>query len=1380
MNKKNQQNPRSTRLQQNIDIINNISNANNEVETKKKNTIKNRNCFASLDKPKSKFNRRIKQTDNIILNQNSEDNCDKSTKLEKNKQKGKSLKQSEIIPNKSDSEELIDDSKRSYNKKPNYKIETEVKNLMTRKEQKILTPIELDNIAKSKMCQIDLKNNGEPIKVVYHCGDIHITIHDNRDQEYTEVFDKLFTQIANDKEPNKVVVIAGDLLLEKWAFTPSSAELLNDLLWGLLQSCDVICIQGNHDIKKVGDKKKCALSGTMKNIQRMNSWNKHKLYFLKESGFYKYRNIMFGLSSVHDDLIIKADFIESKKDIIKIGLYHGIIAGAQFPNGQEPPKSIPLESFNGYDYVMAGDIHARNFLRSDKRVAYCSSLIQQNFGETIEHHGCLKWHILEGRCEEINIKNNYGFLTIHIDGGKIITDIKKKFPYNLHVRVIYKNTDELTTVKLCETIENILKAKDRHQIMSFTKIKEATQIDDDVKILTEEVTNINNFDVTWNMIRKQYISKIFKKESDDNNTIELTDNESIELNKIFEHHKTIMDSPQINLSTNKTTVCHKWKPLCLKFKNMFIYGDKESEIDFTKLHGIVGLLADNYSGKSTLIDILSFCLYGEHTKGSHTVDILNKKIRIGDGKELYCQLLFESNGEQYIIRRETNIKKQKPEIVQFDTSLYNVTKKQHMDPGKNNATMISLVGEYDMIKLTNMVLQKQSDLFSLGSAAQKTRLEEILGLEIFSQMKSLTTKMLSNATSSETLLKNLTNVVNKKELLETIKQSDNQLQINEDKLRKNHVAIGEKNKQIKLEQQIPTPVEEEEFNFDIDQANVDSTNILSEINKLQNEINKYVPKGDKSITNRQKEINKLNKDLNKLNRQIVNYEKGRLLEEIQQDRAIIKSKITKKKKELAQQSKHKKSYDDNITRITELKPQFNKFNELTKESERQELQLTNTKNNLHNNIRLFDKFKNYDCNKKCSNCGKECEQCANNPFANEAINMKKIIDTQNQEIVSINSTIEKINNDKNSCLSDYTEYNNLKSINTNLKLNDILKNIDNLNKQLTDLNNELKQNTSERTNDKNNKIYEEQNNRFRNEIKSIKKTRNIHTLIVNNNNKISELKLNNELILANIDKYNNNKHKRDLYKKQMNAKLLSNQRLAQYDSEKEDLSTMNTNLIKHNAELTQLIKESNTIIKIYDDNMELLYNKQAEIDLLSKYKAMVATDGIPSTLITRFMKNIEDRANMILSQIAKFSVVIINNATLREENSRQSTKSDKIALERLLKGKLLSMYKKENDSIYPYESCSGFEEFILNIAVRIGIAENALFNNPNFFVIDEGMFSRCDQKNLMKTSCIFEILKKKYDFVLLISHDMTVKGFCDGPQLYINKNEKGVSHISNV
>ena len=108
-------------------------------------------------------------------------------------------------------------------------------------------------------------------------------------------------------------------------------------------------------------------------------------------------------------------------------------------------------------------------------------------------------------------------------------------------------------------------------------------------------------------------------------------------------------------------------------------------------------------------------MYGEHTKGSQSVDILNKKIDIGNGKELYCQLLFESNGEQYIIRRDVNVKTNNPKTVQFDCTLYNVTKGEYI----NSNRMVDLVGEYDMIKITNMVLQKQSDLFSLGPADQK-------------------------------------------------------------------------------------------------------------------------------------------------------------------------------------------------------------------------------------------------------------------------------------------------------------------------------------------------------------------------------------------------------------------------------------------------------------------------------------------------------------------------------------------------------------------------------------------------------------------------------------------------------------------------------------
>ena len=51
-----------------------------------------------------------------------------------------------------------------------------------------------------------------------------------------------------------------------------------------------------------------------------------------------------------------------------------------------------------------------------------------------------------------------------------------------------------------------------------------------------------------------------------------------------------------------------WKIKRFEWSNMFSYGE-ENVIDFTKLNGIIGMFAPNASGKSSLLDAISFCLF---------------------------------------------------------------------------------------------------------------------------------------------------------------------------------------------------------------------------------------------------------------------------------------------------------------------------------------------------------------------------------------------------------------------------------------------------------------------------------------------------------------------------------------------------------------------------------------------------------------------------------------------------------------------------------------------------------------------------------------------------------------------------------------------------
>ena len=47
-------------------------------------------------------------------------------------------------------------------------------------------------------------------------------------------------------------------------------------------------------------------------------------------------------------------------------------------------EQLLAEDFDGYDYVMLGDIHKFQYMNEEKTIAYAGSLIQQSYGENLK------------------------------------------------------------------------------------------------------------------------------------------------------------------------------------------------------------------------------------------------------------------------------------------------------------------------------------------------------------------------------------------------------------------------------------------------------------------------------------------------------------------------------------------------------------------------------------------------------------------------------------------------------------------------------------------------------------------------------------------------------------------------------------------------------------------------------------------------------------------------------------------------------------------------------------------------------------------------------------------------------------------------------------
>ena len=95
------------------------------------------------------------------------------------------------------------------------------------------------------------------------------------------------------------------------------------------------------------------------------------------------------------------------------------------------------------------------------------------------------------------------------------------------------------------------------------------------------------------------------------------ENTLIDIKKINEELNVKL--PEDNVNRGIT-----WDVKKFEFDNMFSYGEN-NVVDFTKLNGIVGIFAPNASGKSSLLDALSFCLFDTSSRAYKAINVLNSK-----------------------------------------------------------------------------------------------------------------------------------------------------------------------------------------------------------------------------------------------------------------------------------------------------------------------------------------------------------------------------------------------------------------------------------------------------------------------------------------------------------------------------------------------------------------------------------------------------------------------------------------------------------------------------------------------------------------------------------------------------------------------------------
>jgi len=555
-----------------------------------------------------------------------------------------------------------------------------------------------------------LKSDIKEFKNVFHIADIHLRL-TKRHDEYNEVFQKLYKAV--EKTPAETVVaVLGDVLHSKSDLSPECVKITTEFLQNLADRRPTVLIAGNHDATLANKNRLDSLSPIVDAINHKN------LFYLKDSGLYILGDILFNHYSVFDEPEKYIKFKDIPKIYLnetryKIALFHGPVNNAITDVGYKvASRTITNEIFDGHDIVLLGDIHRHQVLKpSEPTIVYVGSLIQQNHGEELKGHGFVFWDLKTKVFKHYEVPNDYGFYTAEINKGKLITDISD-IPKKARLRL---KCFESVATEVKSILSSIREKSDVTEV-SYVRVDSPHSFSNIIDNTNFNLTDVSDVDYQNKLITDYLANKNVTPSKDT-------------LEKIYKINK------DLNASLEKDSVVRniRWKPKKFEFDNMFSYGE-DNIINFTKMHNVVGLFANNASGKSSILSALSFCIFDKCDRAFKASHILNSQ-----KMSFRCKFNFEVNGVDFFIERKGNADKKgnvKVDVKFWKEENGKVIELNGEARRSTNDIIRDYVGTYDDFILTVLSIQnnKVGSFVDMGQTERKDLLAQFMGLTIFDNL----------------------------------------------------------------------------------------------------------------------------------------------------------------------------------------------------------------------------------------------------------------------------------------------------------------------------------------------------------------------------------------------------------------------------------------------------------------------------------------------------------------------------------------------------------------------------------------------------------------------------------------------------------------------
>ncbi|MBT7915304.1 hypothetical protein HN588_15505 [Candidatus Bathyarchaeota archaeon] len=612
---------------------------------------------------------------------------------------------------------------------------------------------------------------------IAHLADIHwrgLSRHD----EYRASFTALVKQLEELKPD--MVYIGGDIFHSKTQGI--SPELVDCLVWFFKIFADrwpTHVILGNHD-------------GIMMNLDRQDAispivtaMNHPNLFLYKDSGTFPTGHDGFNwcvFSCFDEKAWSKVKPVEGE---VNMALFHGPVWGSTTDIDWKIEGDVETSFFDAYDYTLLGDIHKVQFLTEDKKIAYCGSTIQQNYGES-PGKGFLLWDI-RGKddfdVEFHEVPHTKPFITVDWAGSVPLTMEEAKLcPKGARYRV--RTREPIPHAEITQIKNELNIVQEAAEVVFQDKYMPDTS---QITILDESLQKSDLLDSETHMrLLQEYLAGV-KLEDEDWELIE-------EL--VRRYTKTIARDDPARRST-------KWSVKKMAFTHTFAYG-KDNVIDFDKLGGITGIFGRNRRGKSSVIGTLVYGLFNTTDRGAV------KNIHVINDRKDYCRATidFTSNGEYLQVDRQSVKKKDRYGKESAITHLNFWKLDSDGNPmmgsdGKQGGDLSGeqrrqteklirdRVGTAEDFLLTSLASQGEMNIFIKDRAtARKSTLTKFMGLDVFDKMLALVKEESSDiksqvrnapdrdwdATVAEMKLERKTLLVKGKELSKILTEKRGQLQ----------------------------------------------------------------------------------------------------------------------------------------------------------------------------------------------------------------------------------------------------------------------------------------------------------------------------------------------------------------------------------------------------------------------------------------------------------------------------------------------------------------------------------------------------------------------------------------------------------------------------